>query len=108
LLVLNNAFAQDSTANKAGQLAKLQSLWKNAASTTVNDPQIANISQLLGVMHSAATDLINNDLMVVRDTIRKELDTKLPVKASTTLDAPTRTLCAAQFSRIAELLTKVK
>jgi hypothetical protein len=108
VVTLTQAFAQDTSVDKAAKLQKLQSLWASAATTTANDTDITTVSQMVQVLHTAAANLIGTDLMTVRNAIKTELDTKLPTAASTPIDAATRQLCATQFKRVADALSKVK
>ena len=105
---LNKAYQNDSSPTKAEKLPTLVAQWKNAATKTVFDPEIKTTGNLLSVLHAATSQLIDNNLMGVRDAIRVELDSKLTKQADAQLDDATRKLIATQFERVAETLSKVK
>jgi hypothetical protein len=102
------AAAYRADGSPAASAKTLASLYRVAATSTVNDPALATAGDLLNTMSKAAAALVPLPaLKSTREAIAAELKTKLPAAPSAPLDAPTRKLCADQFARVATLLESI-
>jgi len=104
---VRDAYAADTSANKAELAKKLAGLYRAAGTVTVKDTSIKTYFDLYSDVAAAnAAQMGQTDLQGVRLAISKYLDAKLPTDKKTPID---RTLAAAEFLNVAtalESLTK--
>lgn len=103
---LQAALDKETPADKK-LLPKLAALYRQSVATA-NDPATKTAGDLLTTMHGAAQTLIGASLPNVRQALSVELKSLLPTVASTPLDATIRATAAAEFTRIAGILSSLK
>ncbi len=106
---LQAAFTLETDAGKKSQCTLLATLYKTAATSTVNDATLKTVGDLYQVMRKAAQSLIPDAaLPKVRAAVAAELSAKLPKAASAPLDAATRALAGKTFAKVGAALEGVK
>lgn len=102
------AFTSESATDKALNTAKLASLYRMAAKTTVNDASIKTFGNLFDTMKTASVALLpETAIPAVRKVIGARLNPQFGA-ASTVLDATSRAKLASEFNAIADALTSTK
>ena len=105
LPTLKAAFTKDPAADQS-QIKNLAALYRQSANLAA-DPTQTTVKGLHDQMKAGRQLLIGESLPATRAAITAELNAKLPTSAAAALDAPTRALCAQQFTRIAALLEQL-
>lgn len=93
---------------KKDSLTTLTSLYKQAITTTVNDPSIITPKQLLDIMHNSAQVLLNNELQDIRTAISKELVLKFPTDPNAPINSAGRALIINEFQRLVDVLSSIQ
>jgi hypothetical protein len=70
---LAKAFKSDQDADKSTSLGQLASLYRVAASSYVNRPELKNLGDVQNLMHSAAQGLIGDKMTAERQVIAAKL-----------------------------------
>jgi hypothetical protein len=107
--LLADAFAKDTDTDKVTNKGKLASLYRAAASTTVNDTGLTTVKDIDAVIRKTSQDAIG--LLTVpnlRDAIGAWLSKQLPTKKETPLDDSLRQKYRAAYTALADSLEKVK
>lgn len=102
---VQTAFDKETSPDKAVHVAKLASLYRVAADSTVKDPLIKTYGQLFDTMKAASLKLLPETAIPhVRRVVGDRLN-PLAAAASTPVD---RDKLAAEFKAVADALSKVK
>jgi hypothetical protein len=105
---LARLYAAESAADKLASLAKLQALWRKAA-TLPGDPSLQTAEALLAVMKLAADDLLPAGLLQpMRQRIREELNKSLPTDPAAVLTPESRESMRVLFARVSAALDLIK
>lgn len=102
------AFVRDGS--PAAQVKALASVYRLASTTTVNDPKVTTLDQLVAIMHKAADAMLPppatgpRPLQNVRDELKADLGKATGTKPGTPMDAALRKTCGDQFARYATIL----
>lgn len=101
------AFTAETAADKGTNTAKLASIYRVAAKTTVNDPTVTTAAQLLTTMKTASETMFPATAI---PGVRKVIGTRLNPQFATTgtLDATTRAKLVIEFNAIADALSSAK
>ncbi len=106
---LRTAYAAETDAAKAQQVALLAALYRNVAASTVNQQELKTLGDLYQVLRTAGAALLPaTALPKVRRVIADELDRTLGTNAAMPLDDASRKKVADEMSRMAKTLESLK
>lgn len=105
---LKEAYDKEPSSDKAHKKDVLMNVYKTAVTSTINNPTIKTAGQLLTVLRDSANAGIGTDLGFIREVIRKELDTKLPLNPNELITDVNKPVFISAFGKIVDYLGKVK
>jgi hypothetical protein len=106
---LQAAFSLDTGDNLKVNASKLAAIYRNAATTTVQDQSIKLVKDLYTITATAANDIVPLPILNgVREVIASELKLKLPTSPTAPLTPEVRAVAAEQYARMAKLLEALR
>lgn len=106
---LRAGYAAETDSAKVQQVTLLAALYRNAATSTVNQTDLKTLGDLYQVLRTAGTTLLpKSALPKVRRAIADELDRTLGTNTTLSLDDAGRKKAAAELDRVAQSLESLK